>query len=70
MKRYLVFGCDEFDRDGGWQDFKKAFDSLEEATAFCIKTTYTDNNLFYTHIVDIEQMKIIKEFIGMYKDGI
>ena len=34
MKRYLVFAYDNYYPSGGWNDFRRAFDSLDEARAY------------------------------------
>ena len=34
MKRYFVFGIEYFYPGGGWDDFKEAFDDLEETVDF------------------------------------
>jgi hypothetical protein len=49
MKRFLVFGYDNWYPSGGWDDFRGEFDTLEEAKDFADKLA-TD----HAHIIDIQ----------------
>ncbi len=53
MKRYLLFLCWDHDTTGGWHEFAKSFDTIEDAKAYAAAQPKE-----YRHIVDIEQEKI------------
>jgi len=46
LKRFLIFGHDDYEASGGWGDFKGSYDTLDEAkqsipegiqyNAFCV----------------------------------
>lgn len=56
MKRYLVFaGFIEYRGAGGWEDFKKDFETLKEAVEFAI--TIADED--WWHISDLETSVIV-----------
>ena len=50
MKRYLVFAYDKYYPVGGWDDFKKCFDTLEEAERFQLQLSHYD----YVEIIDTQ----------------
>ncbi len=58
MKRYLVFGFENQEGSGGWNDFIGAFDDLDEANAAALP--YWNHRVYEAHIVDTQTMKIIK----------
>ncbi|MFA7347336.1 MAG: hypothetical protein WCZ86_06220 [Desulfurivibrionaceae bacterium] len=37
MKRFLLFGFDTHQPEGGWNDFIDSFDSVMAALSYCIK---------------------------------
>ena len=49
MKRYLVFTYDCYYPQGGWNDFRASFETLEEARKFC-----ADSRRDYKEIIDSE----------------
>lgn len=55
MKRYLLFGGNNYYPLGGWGDFKESFDSIEEAKTVAEERIYSDCeywDLEWFHIVD------------------
>ena len=55
VKRFVVFGYDDYYPEGGWSDMKDAFDTLEEAWEYAcgLKTDYRE-------IVDLQE-GVVKE---------
>lgn len=51
LKRFLVFAYDSYYPNGGWNDFKGSFDTLNEAQSFDV------SQYDYTHIVDTQTGK-------------
>ncbi len=47
MKRYLIFGGDQYYPCGGWRDYRGNFDDLEEAKIFTLSLRCD-----WLHIVD------------------
>lgn len=60
IARYFVFAYDTYYPLGGWNDFKGAFDTLEEARKIA-QQTMTDNY----QIVDVVEDRIVDEYHGM-----
>ncbi len=60
MKRYAVFMYDNYYPSGGWHDFVEAFDSIEEAKKHAVNIV-KDYDFVDFHIVDLNEMKIIKQ---------
>lgn len=58
MKRYLLFGYNEFNPRGGMNDAISSFNTIEEAADFCKK----DNKDFY-NLLDMVKMEWIKSFM-------
>lgn len=60
MKRYLVFANDNYYPSGGWRDFQKDFDTLEEAVAYAneLKDSKTWDR---SHVVDTTDLSITHE---------
>lgn len=56
MKRFLVFSYDTYYPCGGMGDFQDDFDTLEEATAFCL--TLNDD---WIQIYDCQTKQIVLE---------
>lgn len=44
MKRFALFGAEDFYAGGGWRDFIQSFDSVEEAIAFLDANRSTHEN--------------------------
>ncbi len=57
MKRYLVFGFDQYYPNGGWNDFICSTNTLEEARLE-VKARTHDNDYF--QIVDLETHKVVE----------
>ncbi len=58
QNRYLVFISDNYYPIGGWDDFYRAFDNLEDA----IKAMNEECDKFqHAHVVDLEKLEIIKK---------
>ena len=57
MKRYLVFAGSDYYPLGGWEDFKGAFDTKEEATEFIAR-----GNWDWSQIISLEKSGIIEVF--------
>jgi hypothetical protein len=51
IKRYLVFAGPRYYPEGGWGDFRNAYDTLEEAIAFSSLMPTAD---YWTHIIDLQ----------------
>lgn len=61
MKRFLLFAGDWYYPSGGWDDFEKSFDTLEEARAAKIRT-YPNGQIYWQdwgHIVDSHTAKTV-----------
>jgi hypothetical protein len=76
MKRYLVFAGDTYYPSGGWNDFQRSFDKLEEAVKAMeyyrdIGDIYEDNSGHdkkdWGHVVDTQSMTIVESFPPDYK---
>ena len=50
MKRYLVFAYNKYCPVGGWDDFKKCFDTLEEVERFQLQLSH----YHYVEIIDTQ----------------
>ena len=59
MKRFLLFAGFIECPDGGWQDFKGSFDTLEEATSKG-EAQHTDDRIEWWHIVDSQVSIIVR----------
>lgn len=57
MKRFLLFTGDNYYPSGGWGDFQKDFDTLEEATNY-MGHNY---NVDWFQVVDSTTGEIVKE---------
>lgn len=53
MKKYLLFCGDNYYPNGGWADFKKDFDTLEDALA-------ADRSSDWYQIIDRDTKEVIK----------
>jgi len=53
MKQYLLFSFDNYYPSGGFNDYKKDFDSHEEALSY-IKETYESWHYDFYQIVDMK----------------
>lgn len=63
MKRYLVFGYDQYYPSGGWNDFKADFDTQEDAEEFAkdlVQTRHWD----YYDVVDTYCKCIVADNTG------
>ena len=60
MKRYAVFAWMWYESGGGWNDFREAFNTLEEASQLC-DDIQNDPNDFEKcfHVVDLHENKIV-----------
>lgn len=54
MKRYLLFGGEDYYPLGGWDDFRDSFDSAEEACDLPL-----GRNVDWAHVVDTETMSVV-----------
>lgn len=65
MKRFLLFAGDQYYPSGGWQDFKKSFDTVLEAVkAAAGNTKDTDlrsGTWDWWQVVDLETGKMVDE---------
>lgn len=59
MKRFLMFAGSNYYPAGGWDDFRGAFDTSEEAFAEARWRFNMDFEWF--HVVDTETMKEVEE---------
>ena len=61
MKRFLVFAGHEFYPNEGWIDFKRSFDTLEEAREFVAMKTGPAMPVFqrsdWAQVIDLETEK-------------
>lgn len=65
MKRFLLFAGDTYYPSGGWQDFKKSFDTVLEAVKTAAGNT-KDTDLKggtwdWWQVVDLETGKMVEE---------
>ena len=58
MKRYLVFSGDNYYPSGGWNDFIRAFETLEDAM-FLAKVKAKEND--WVHVTDLDTMETVWE---------
>lgn len=61
LRRYLIFCGDFYYPEGGWDDFRKDTDSLDEAIRYC-KDLIERRVADWCQIVDIHKGRVIKEF--------
>lgn len=57
MKRFLLFAGSDYYPSGGWKDFQKDFDTLEEANNY-IGQNY---NADWFHLIDSKHMEVVRE---------
>jgi hypothetical protein len=60
-KRYLLFSFDGYYPSGGWDDFVKDFDSLDEAKDH-FKTA--DDMCEFAHVIDLNKMTQVWCYYG------
>jgi hypothetical protein len=58
MKQYFVFAGDNYYPDGGWKDFKGAFDSIYEAKKFLNDRKQYD----WWEIIDAINREVVERF--------
>ena len=63
MNNYLVFSGDQFYPNGGWIDFKRAFDSLDMAMIYLATERFD-----WYQVVDISTLTIVKQHSKYGKD--
>lgn len=56
MKRYLLFVGDNYYPEGGWHDFRGAFDSIDAAVAYVLNLKHRD----WWHVVDTHTIQIMR----------
>jgi len=61
LRRYLIFCGWFYYPDGGWNDFRKDTDSLDEAIRYC-KDLIEKGEEYWCHIVDTYKGRIIRRF--------
>jgi len=61
LRRYLIFCGDYYYPKGGWEDFRKDTDNLDEATRYC-KNLIERRVADWCEIVDIHKGRVIKKF--------
>lgn len=61
MRRYLVFNSTNYYPAGGWRDFAKSFDALDEAIEFA-KSQVAEEGGNITDVVDAETEKRIHSY--------
>lgn len=69
MKRYLLFGCMDYEGSGGWDDFLLSVDSLDEAIDF-LKNEMKKPNFVRCdgyQVVDLQKLEIYKRIEINYK---
>lgn len=59
MKRFLVFGTNQYEINGGWGDFNVAADTLEEA-----RFLGDAGEFDFCEVVDLEKMAVVVKFAG------
>jgi hypothetical protein len=59
MKRFLLFAGYDYYPHGGWNDFKGAFDTIEEAQTAFTKFIQEDSGFTWGHILDTSKVKVI-----------
>lgn len=52
LKRYLVFGGNEYYPAGGWDDLKNSFDTDGEAESYC-HAAYVNGNITWWMVIDL-----------------
>jgi len=57
LSRYLVFGGQTYYPCGGWRDFRKSVETIEEAFIECNRLEVT-NICKWTHFVDTKTNKL------------
>jgi hypothetical protein len=55
MKRFALFCGEDYYPDGGWKDFRRTFDTVQEALAVS-RSVYE-----WYHVVDLLTGKIVEE---------
>ena len=60
LRRYLIFCGWFYYPEGGWDDFRKDTDSLDEAIRYC--NDLIEKGEDWCHIVDTHERKIIRRF--------
>jgi len=68
MKRYALFAGNDYYAVGGWGDFEKASDNLEELLVYakCHTNLKEWQGFDWAHIVDLYRMEIIYTADGSY----
>jgi hypothetical protein len=64
MKRFLVFAGDMYYPDGGWNDFRGAYDTLKEAKARVDEIKHNEETCSgydWAHIADTATGEILEE---------
>ena len=61
-RRYLIFCGTFYYPEGGWNDFYKDTDSLDEAIRYCEHYIKKEAPYGWCHIVDIYEGRIIRRF--------
>lgn len=56
MKQYLLFAGDNYYPSGGWGDFIKSFESLEDAKEVGAKYS---GNFTWWHVVDVNTGEVV-----------
>jgi len=68
VKRYLVFGFTPYEpKNGGWEDFLDAFETIEEARERATDLDWT-NWHECREIVDLQTMNRVESWKGTYLD--
>ncbi len=58
MKRYLVFHGQHYYPSGGWYDFDRTFEKLEEAISYA-KSKIKGPDGGWCHVVDLDTMETV-----------
>lgn len=67
-KRFAVFLGEAYDKFGGWDDFKGAFESEEAATSFLVASPLFDPIYDWAHIVNLDTFDVVARFEPNMKD--
>jgi hypothetical protein len=67
--RYLLFWSNSYTGhpNGGMNDFKGSFESLELAIDSC-REMFEDRGVDFAHIFDLLTMQVVKEYVYDYKN--
>ena len=71
MKRYLLFSGYYYYPEGGWEDFRGSFDTIEEAMYFLLEKKGTGDGYWYKdwfQVVDLHEEKEVYIDFAYFRD--